>query len=257
VRRELLAVMAVAFSIAAPASSYAQGRGGQGGQPPASAQAAAPVDLTGYWVSVVTEDWRYRMVTPVKGDYPSIPLNPEGRKVADSWDPAKDEAAGNQCKSFGAGNVMRVPERLRMTWDNENTLKVDTDAGQQTRLFHFGRTQPSGGEATWQGDSAAQWEFAGGGRGRRGQGQAAGGDLKVVTTHMKPGYLQKNGVPYSGNAVVTEYFHRTVEANGDSWLIVTTMVEDPQYLTARFVRSTHFKRQADSSGWNPTPCSAR
>jgi hypothetical protein len=257
VRRELLAVTAVAFWIAAPASSYAQGRGGPGGQAPASAQAAAPVDLTGYWVSIVTEDWRYRMVTPVKGDYPSIPLNPEGRRVADSWDPAKDEAAGNQCKSFGAGNVMRVPERLRITWENENTLKVDTDAGQQTRLFHFGRTQPAGGEPTWQGDSAAQWEFAGGGRGRRGQAPAAGGDLKVVTTHMKPGYLQKNGVPYSGNAVVSEYFHRTVEANGDSWLIVTTVVEDPQYLTARFVRSTHFKRQADSSGWNPTPCTAR
>ncbi|PWU07902.1 MAG: hypothetical protein C5B51_08785 [Terriglobia bacterium] len=233
-------------------------QGGRGGPAAASAQAAAPVDLTGYWVSVVTEDWRYRMVTPVKGDYPSIPLNAEGRKVADSWDPAKDEAAGNQCKSYGAGNVMRVPERLRITWENENTLKVDTDAGQQTRLFHFARTQPSPGEPTWQGDSAAQWEFAGGGRGgRRGQGQPSGGNLKIVTTHMKAGYLQKNGVPYSGNAVVTEYLHRTAEENGDSWLIVTTVVEDPQYLNARFVRSTHFKKLPDSSGWNPTPCTAR
>jgi hypothetical protein len=256
--RKLLVFTAMALSVVAPASIHAQGRGGQGGQAPASAQAAAPVDLTGYWVSVVTEDWRYRMVTPVKGDYPSIPLNPEGRKVADSWDPAKDEAAENQCKSYGAGNVMRVPERLRITWDNDNTLKFDTDAGQQTKLFRFGRSQTPGGEPTWQGDSAAQWEFAGGGRGgRRGQGAAAGGNLKVVTTHMKPGYLQKNGVPYSGNAVVTEYFSRTMEGNGDSWLIVTTVVEDPQYLTARFVRSTHFKKLADSSGWNPTPCAAR
>jgi hypothetical protein len=253
---KLLVVTAMALSVA-PVFVYAQGRGGQGGQAPATAQAAAPVDLTGYWVSVVTEDWRYRMVTPVKGDYPSIPLNPEGRKVADSWDPARDEAAGNQCKSYGAGNVMRVPERLRITWDNDNTLKVDTDAGQQTRLFRFGRAQAAGGEAAWQGDSAAQWEFAGGGRGRRGQGAATAGNLKVVTTHMKPGYLQKNGVPYSGNAVVAEYFSRTMEGNGDSWLIVTTVVEDPQYLTARFVRSTHFKKLADSSGWNPTPCAAR
>ena len=252
--RKLLVVTAMALSVTAPVSLYAQGRGGQA---PANAQAAAPVDLTGYWVSVVTEDWRYRMVTPVKSDYPSIPLNPEGRKVADSWDPAKDEAAGNQCKSYGAGNVLRVPERLRITWDNDNTLKVDTDAGQQTRLFRFGRTQAPSGEPAWQGDSAAQWEFAGGGRGRRGQGAATAGNLKVVTTHMKPGYLQKNGVPYSGNAVVTEYFSRTMEGNGDSWLIVTTVVEDPQYLTARFVRSTHFKKQADSSGWNPTPCAAR
>jgi hypothetical protein len=223
-----------------------------------TAKSALPLDLTGYWVSVVTEDWRYRMVTPAKGDYPSIPLNAEGRKVADSWDPAKDEASGNQCKSYGVGDVMRVPERLRITWADDNTLRIDTDAGQQTRVFHFSRLQPSAGEATWQGDSVAQWEFAGGGRGgRRGQGTPAGGDLKVVTTHMRPGYLQKNGVPYSGNAIVTEYFNRAVEANGDSWLIVTTIVEDPQYLTARFVRSTHFKKLTDNSGWNPAPCTAR
>src|SRR5579864_5506495 len=173
--RKLLVITAMALSVAAPVSLHAQGRGGQGGQPPATAQAAAPVDLTGYWVSVVTEDWRFRMVTPKKSDYPSIPLNPEGRKVADSWDPAKDEAAGNQCKSYGAGNVMRVFERLWITWDNDNMLKVDTDAGQQTRLFHFGRTQAPSGEPTWQGESAAQWEFAGGARGRRGQGQPAFG----------------------------------------------------------------------------------
>jgi hypothetical protein len=236
------------------------------GQAPPAAKSLAPTDLTGYWVSVVTEDWRFRMVTPAKGDYPSIPLNAEGRKVADSWDPAKDEAAGNQCKSYGAGNVMRVPERLRITWQDDNTLSIDTDAGEQTRVFHFGRPQSSAGEPTWQGDSFAQWEFAGEtraaaangvGGGRRGPGQSRGGDLKVTTIHMKPGYLQKNGVPYSGNAVVTEYFTRTQETNGDSWLIVTTIVEDPQYLTARFVRSTHFKKLPDSSGWRPTPCTAR
>ncbi len=113
------------------------------GQTPPSAKSAAPVDLTGYWVSVVTEDWRYRMVTPMKGDYPSIPLNAEGKRVADSWDPAKDEAAGNQCKSYGAGNVMRVPERLRITWQDDNTMRIDTDAGQQTRIFHFGRPRPA------------------------------------------------------------------------------------------------------------------
>lgn len=226
------------------------------GQSPPSAKSAAPVDLTGYWVSVVTEDWRYRMVTPMKGDYPSIPLNAEGKRVADNWDPVKDEAEGNQCKSFGAGDVMRVPERLRITWQDDNTMRIDTDAGQQSRIFHFGQSQPAAGEPTWQGDSFAQWEFAGA-RGRRGQTKASGGDLNVVTTQMKPGYLQKNGVPYSGNATVNEYFNRTMEANGDSWLIVVTMVDDPQYLTARFVRSTHFKKLLDSSGWRPTPCSAR
>ena len=78
---------------------HAQGRGGRPAGLPTTPKVAAPVDLTGYWVSIVTEDWRWRMVTPPKGDYSSVPLNPEGRKVADAWDAAKDEAAGEQCKS--------------------------------------------------------------------------------------------------------------------------------------------------------------
>jgi hypothetical protein len=255
----LLAITVSALSL------HAQGRGGRGGAPPApvSPREAALVDLTGYWVAVVTEDWRFRMVTPPKGDYASVPLNPEGRRVADTWDPAKDEAAGEQCKSYGVGNVMRVPGRFHFTWDNDNTLKVEADAGTQTRLFHFGAAPPQAGEPTWQGYSAAQWEGGPAGRGGQGgppapqAGQNRGGSLKVVTTHMRPGYLRKNGVPYSGNAVVTEYYDRTMESNGDSWLVVTTIVDDPQYLQQPFITSTHFKREADGSKWNPTPCTAK
>ena len=239
---------AVLLALAFRPLGFAQ-RGGQTGPPP-SAKAGAPIDITGYWVSVVTEDWRYRMVTPKKGDYPSIPLNAAGRQVADAWDPAKDEAAGNQCKAFGAAGVIRMPGRLHVTWENDNTLRVDTEAGTQTRKLFFGSitlNQPG----TWQGNSRAEWQFAGGRRG------AGSGTLKVVTTQMKPGYLQKNGVPYSENAVLTEYFDLTKESNGDQWLIVVAVVEDPQYLTGRFVRSTHFKKLADGSEWKPTPCSAR
>jgi len=255
-------------------------------QPPATPQATAPVDLTGYWVSVVTEDWRYRMVTPPKGDYSSVPLNAEGRKVADVWDPAKDEASGNQCKSYGAANIMRVPGRVHITWQNDSTLKIDTDAGTQSRVLHFGDPQPPAGDAGWQGYSVARWEIAGppargggggGGLGGRGvvtidgvvQGppaDAAGrgrgapparfGSLKVVTTHLKAGYLRKNGVPYSENAVVTEYFDRHTEANGDQWFTVTTIVDDPKYLDQPFVTSTHFKKEPDAAKWRPTACSA-
>ena len=244
---------------------YIHAQRGRGQQAPATAQAAAPIDLTGYWVSLVTEDWSWRMVTPLKGSYPSVPLNAEGRKIADAWDPAKDEAEGNQCKSYGAANIMRVPTRLHITWENENTLRMDTDAGTQTRLFNFRASQPPSSPPTWQGHSAAAWEFPTGDRGRG----SRGGSLKAVTTRMRPGYLQKNGVPYSGNAVVTEHFYRTAEINGDSLLVVTTLVEDPQYLGVRperaspgdgygpFIRSSQFKKLADSSGWNPTPCSAR
>ena len=243
-------ILSALLLVAAAAPLKAQGRG------PETPRAAAPIDLTGYWVSVVTEDWRFRMMTPAKGDYPSIPLNAEGRRVADRWDPAKDEAAGDTCKSYGAAAIMRMPGRIHITWQDDLTVKVETDTGAQTRLFHFGRPQPPAGPPTWQGFSVAEWEYAGGGR--RGRAAVQGGDLKVVTTHLRPGYLQKNGVPYSGDAVVTEHFDAlNKEPNGDQWLIVTTLVEDPQYLNQPFQRSTHFKRQADETGWDPSPCTAR
>ena len=254
-RRVALCAAAV-LALTASWNAEAQGRGGRGGAaPPRTAQAAAPEDLTGYWVALVTEDWRWRMVTPPKGDVASVPLNPAGRDAANAWDPAKDEAAGNQCKAYGAAAIMRVPTRLHITWENETTLRIDTAAGTQTRQLHFGTEQAPAGEATWQGYSAASWDSPGG-RGGRG-GPPAGGSLKVVTSHMKPGYLRKNGVPYSANAVVTEYMDRTNEPDGLSYLIVTTIVEDPQYLTQPFVTSTHFKKQADAAGWHPTPCEAR
>ena len=243
-------ILSALLLVAAAAPLKAQGRG------PETLRAAAPIDLTGYWVSVVTEDWRFRMMTPAKGDYPSIPLNAEGRRVADRWDPARDEAAGDTCKAYGAAAIMRMPGRIHITWQDDLTVKVETDTGAQTRLFHFGRPQPPAGPPTWQGFSLAEWEYAGGGR--RGRAAVQGGDLKVVTTHLRPGYLQKNGVPYSGDAVVTEHFDAlNKEPNGDQWLIVTTLVEDPQYLNQPFQRSTHFKRQADQTGWDPSPCTAR
>jgi hypothetical protein len=240
---------------AAPPAQGARGAqgGARGGQAAQTPRSSAPVDLTGYWVSVVTEDWRWRMVTPPKGDFASIPTNPAGVQVGQQWDPAKDEAAGEQCKSYGAAAIMRVPGRVHVTWDNDTTLKVETDAGQQTRLFHFGEFQPPSGPATWQGNSVATWESAGGRRG----GPPAGGSLKVVTTGMRSGYLRKNGYPYSDKATVTEFIDRTNESNGDSWLIVMTIVNDPVYLGQEFVTSTHFKKQADDKGWSPQPCTSR
>jgi hypothetical protein len=252
VRRRFLVIAAlVAFT---PLGLLAQ-RGGRGGVA-LTGQAGAGEDLTGYWVSLVTEDWRWRMMTPPKGDYPSIPLNAEGRRVADGWDPAK-ESADDRCKAYGVGNIMRVPTRLHITWDNENTMKVETDAGQQTRRFSFGQrpavASASASDGGLQGVSVATWDYAGG-RGPRAGGPVPKAQLKVVTTGMRPGYLQRNGVPYSGNAVVTEYFSRVDESNGDAYLIVTTIVEDLQYLNTRYARSSHFKREPDGSKWKPSPC---
>jgi hypothetical protein len=207
--------------------------------------------MTGYWVSVVTEDWRFRMVTPPKGSYNGVPLNAEGRKVADAWDPAKDEAAGNQCRAYGAAGLMRVPGRLHITWDNDNTMKIETDAGTQTRLFHFS-TAEADATSSLQGYSTASWEAA-----TTGRGEPRAGNLKVVTTHLLPGYLRKNGVPYGASTILTEWYDRIGAPNGDEWLVVSTEVRDPQYLSSPFITSTHFKKQADAKGWMPEACSAR
>ncbi len=245
------------------ASLFGQGRGG--GQAPAAPQdprAAAPVDLTGYWVAAITEDWRFRMVTPPKGDFASVPLNPEGMRAGNQWDPQKDIAAGEQCRAFGAAGIMRLPVRLHVTWQDAQTLKVEIDNGNQVRLFKFDKSAQPPAQAEWQGFSSASWETAAQGQGlapaavgRGGMAPAAlSGSLKVVTTRMKPGYLRRNGAPYSGNAVLTEFFDRTIEPNGDSWLILTSLVDDPQYLQQPFMLTTHYKREPDGSKFNPRPC---
>jgi len=231
----------------------------RGAQPPQSPRAIAPSDFTGYWVSVVTEDWRWRMVTPAKGDYDSVPLNPAGRREADTWDPQRDEAAGEACRAYAAPAIMRVPGRIHVTWENDAALRIDAEAGTQTRVFRFGAPPDRGAPApTWQGESIASWELSGRGGGMfGGRPPRPSGALKVVTTRIRPGYLRKNGVPFSASAVLTEYFNVLgPEDNGDVWLVVTTIVQDPQYLATRFFTSTHFKKLPDGSSWHPTACRA-
>jgi hypothetical protein len=255
----ILAGLAALLLFAEPGDLLAQrGRGGGGQAAGRGARASAPYDLTGYWVSVISEDWKYRMVTPPKGEYGSVPMSAEGRKVADGWDPAKDEAAGQQCKAYGAAGIMRLPGRLHITWENDNTLRIDTDAGTQTRLLHFG-TPPPDGELTWQGRSVAQWDAAGGRGTRFAETDLSerGGFIKVVTTRMRPGYLRKNGVPYGSNATMTEYFENHLGPNGERYLVVSTVIEDSQNLSQPYVTSANFKKLPDASGWNPTPCSAK
>lgn len=244
------ATSAEAQQPAAPA-----GRGA--GQPPAAAatgRTQAPYDITGYWVALVTDDWRYRMLTPPKGNADYIPVNAEARRAMDTWDPAKDEASGEACRAYGAGGVMRLPGRLHITWESDNTLKMDLDAGTQTRRFVFGAAPPSA-EPSWQGTSTARWMFPPAGRGGRG-GPPQTGQLVVTTTRMRPGYLRKNGVPYSANATLTEYYLRLVD-EGQEYLAVTTMVDDPQYLAQPYIKTYQYRKQTDASGWNPTPCSTK
>jgi len=225
------------------------------GQPPQQTpKTAAPIDLTGYWVSIVSEDWRYRMVTPTKGDFQGVPVTQDAVKAANDWSPEADTVAGNQCRSYGAPAIMRVPGRFHFTWDGDRTLKLDVDAGTQTRLFKFDKAVAKS-DRTWQGDSVAEWDMQPAGRGAA-AGAPRRGSLKVVTTNLKSGYLRKNGLPYSEDAKLTEYFDVIRARNGDVLLMVTSIVDDPKYLRQPFIVSTQFKKQQDARGWEPTPCSA-
>jgi hypothetical protein len=236
------------ISALVPTTASGQARGAQAAAP-TTARAAAPIDLTGHWVSIVTQDWRWRMVTPAKGDYGSIPINLEAKKIGDAWDPAKDEASGEPCKSYGAPALMSVPTRLNISWQDDNTLKIETDAGTQTRLFRFGPTTTSAAPS-WQGESTAEWESPRGARGAR----PAGGSLKVVTKNLRAGYLRKNGVPHSAKAVLTEYWDLATERNGDRWVTITSTVDDSTYLREPWVTALQFKKEPDGANWDPTPC---
>jgi hypothetical protein len=234
------------------------------------------------------------MIVPPKGNADSIALSAAGTAALNAWDPAKDEAEGNQCKGYGAGGISRLPTRAHVTWQDGNTLKWETDQGMQTRLFKFGaaaqEAQANPGPRSWQGLSVATWEPAAGG-GRGGVGGGAGGRggpagppaatdddaapppiaaaprggrgnqngwLKVVTTNLKSGYLRKNGLPYSEKATITEYFQPTPETYGVRYMIVTTIVEDPEYLAGSLVTSSNYKKLPDTNnGWDPQPCTVR
>jgi hypothetical protein len=234
--------LAIVISVLASAATLDAQRGRGRGAPAQTPRQAAPIDLTGYWVSPIIEDWKFRMVTPNKGVFGGIPLNDEGRKVGMSWDPAADEKAGEQCRAYGAGGIMRLPSRLHVTWQDDATLKVEVDTGTQTRVLSFNASPPA--EASWQGQSLAQWNVP-------------ANTLKVVTTNLKPGYVRKNGAPYSNKAVVTEYWELHSLPNKDQWMTVTTKVDDPVYFARPYLTSSDFKKLPSAAGWNPTPCTAK
>ena len=219
---------------------------------PASPRQTAPIDLTGQWVAVISEDWRWRMITPSKGDIVSIPLNLQGQHVAEAWDPAKDEAAGEQCRAYGAPGLMRGPIRMRIAWLDDTTLKVETDYGKQTRLLRFAHQGSRPEPRSWQGATAAEWIVRGGARGAQ-----RFGTLKTLTTNLRAGYLRKNGVPYSEGAVFTEYWDVHTLPSGDRLLVNTNVVDDPTYLQLPFETAIHYKLEREMSRWDPTPCDAR
>jgi len=235
--------------------AFGQFGGGRGPQGPP--KQVAPIDVTGYWVSLITEDWRFRQFAAPKGDFSGVPLNQAGTKQGNTWDPTDT----NDCKAYGAAGLMRVPSRFHITWADDNTLKVESDAGTQTRLLHFGGTVPAGNASSLQGYSVATWERqlsrSRGGQGQPGAGDSRGGDLMVTTSNLTAGFLRWNGAPYSDQATVTEYWDVLHEPDGTVYLLVKTIVHDPMYLTQDFITSTHMRKQADGSGWSPSTCTTK
>jgi len=258
---------------------------------PDTGEKAALMDLTGYWVSVVNQDWRFRMMTPPKGDYAQVPLNAAGRKIVDEFDPALYGGANYQtsgiidCRAYGGAGLMHMPTRLHITWESPDVLKIETDWGVQTRQLHFTPGRPYGdmelalrrgeagmshGPASMQGYSAAAWEQpyrinaagfqrgAVGGRGGLGQSQLnvaqPGGDLAVVTSDLTPGWLRRNGVPYSSRTRVIEHFQTFQDPTGKQWINVTTEVNDPEYLNTPFLTTADFQKEPDGSKWAPHAC---
>jgi|CXWL01.1.fsa_nt_gi hypothetical protein len=274
----------VAVPLLCPASLGAQAPAAAGGL----AQRFAPIDLTGTWVSIVTEDWAVRMITPPKGDFESLPLTRAAQDAANQTDMAQVAAAGRACEAYGAPAIMREPGRVRISWQDAGTLKIETDAGQQTRLLHFEGSAPATRAPSLQGVSTAEWQYAngfdpiraaaaldaarsGGGAGRAGGGgrgaaggrgggvasAPSGGRLKVATTNLAAGFVRKNGVPYSANATMTEYYNLLTEPSGTQWFVVTTILHDPANFAVDYITSSNFRKEPDASKFRPQPCSLR
>jgi hypothetical protein len=234
-----------------------------------SPRTQAPFDPTGYWVSLITQNWRYRMVVPGKGEYADVPINMQAKQIADAWSAVPDEAAGKACEAYGGAIIMRNPERLHISWLDDNTLRVDTDEGMQTRLLHFlppAVPSPSGMipappqptvAASWQGHSVAQWILGPPLAAEAAAGTAAdqrrSGSLVVNTADLLPGLLRKNGIPYGAATRVREYWDlRRLAAQ--EWITVSVQVDDPEYLQTPYVYDSIFQKEPDSSRWEPTPC---
>lgn len=228
----------------------------------ASAQTQAPFDLQGYWVSVITQNWQFRMIVPGPGEYADIPINRPAKAFADAWNANTEEAAGRQCEAYGGAVIMRLPERVHIHWQDPNILQVDTDSGMQTRLLHFGATGPAADEPlSLQGYSRARWvkltrstqQFAPPTVAPNGHA----GSLEISTDHLQAGLLRKNGVPYGSRTRVHEWWDVRTEPGGQQWLSISTRVVDAEYLLSPYIYDSIFTREADASGWDPSPCSLR
>jgi hypothetical protein len=204
-----------------------------------------------------------RMVVPGPGEYIGIPINLKAKQYADAWRAGPDEAAGKQCEAYGGGTILLVPEQLHISWQDDNALRVQSDAGMQDWVLHFqpGAEDVSSIAASRQGYAAAKWDLSRVlppgqfGVGEQSQPAPRYGSLDVEVSHLLPGLLRKNGVPYSGETTVSEFWEQHPGPAGAQYLIISMVLSDPVYLTSPYYTAASFEKQADGSGWDPTPCS--
>ena len=184
-----------------------------------------------------------------------MPLNPAGRKIADAWDLDADRTRGELCKAFGPPALIRQPGRMRIRWESDDTLLLEFDAGTQTRRFHFGSARAQAGRHRCRATRRPMVPAAA--ESRHFRPRRCASDWRVARgrdDESHAGYLRPNGVPYSERTVVKEFFDSFTLPEDGTWLIVTTVVADPDYLTQEFVLSSQFKKETDLSKWNPRPC---
>jgi hypothetical protein len=200
------------------------------------------VDLTGYWVSLVTEDWVERMSPD------SPPSGVGGRGGRGGGVPA----TADPCRAYGAGGSMRIPGRLYISWADDDTLQVDMDQGTQSRLFRFNAEPPATGASSLQGYSTARW-LAGGGGGRGGRGGRGGGAppawgaLEVVTTQLSGGYLLTSKSNYVEGTVLTEIFAQHDDFGQEYLTVVASLDGGP-------TTSSTFRKEPNGDNFSPTGC---
>lgn len=251
--------VAAIFGLTAFATSiFAQPPGAAPAGPPPAPIDAAPIGLDsieGQWVAIVNEDWLWRMRVPEKGDFTSIPYNDRAREVGQAW----DESMIGSCLAYGAAGIMRQPQRLRIEWEGDSVVRLETDYGQQTRRFNFNEPAPENTPSSLQGYSEASWSydaapplgFAGF---SRSTDDPQHGSMRIETSHLTAAWLRSNGAPVSANATVTEFVDAFSDPTGNDWLVFTTIVHDPEYLNTDFITSSHYRRDNDRSAWDPRPC---
>ena len=202
--------------------------------------AFAQVDLSGVWNNQLHEDWPDRLFGPELGDYTGIPLNAAARARAEAWDASLITLPEYQCRVHPSDYApsfadIRIWEEIDKDTQNLVAIHIHHFAwGTERTIWMDGRPHPPDYALhTSMGFSTGKWD---------------GDILTVTTTHLKEGWIRRNGVPRSDRAVVSEHFIR----HGDH-LTWVTVIKDPAYLTETMIRSRDYIHNV-ATRIAPYPC---